>query len=330
MMTDTKQQIYDFIKKNKQASPRQITDFLKISSQAVHRQLKKLIGDKQIVKMGTSPRVYYKIVESVKYKINFEIDQKTQNFYTENYLYINPQGQIIHGDEGFKAWVEINKQTHLIHKLSDEYIQTRQRYNQYFDSKIKMIEASEKFKITFADCQLDFIYYSDFYSLPKFGKTLLGNLVLYAKQAQNIKLIGEVAEHISQSLVKLIKFQKIDAIVWTPHSLPRKIPFLNQIKKNLNLELPEIVFLKAYSGEIPIPQKSLSKLEERIDNAENTIYPKENHFNYKRVLIFDDAVGSGATLQAIAGKLKKINPKVVTVGYAIVGSLKGFEVIKEV
>lgn len=330
MKTATASQILDFINKNLQASPRQLTEFFEISSQAVHRHLKKLMEDNKIVKIGSAPHVYYKISENKKYIIQLELTKQEDSFFEKNYLYISPQGNLLYGADGFKSWVETNKQVHLIRKLADEYLQIRQQYDQHFDTKIKMIEASEKFQDTFNHCQLDYVYYSDFYSLPKFGKTKLGNLVLYAKQAQNVKLINQVADHVSESILQLIKSHKIDSIAWTPHSLPRKVPFLNQVKKNLKLGFPEIIFLKAYSGKVPIAQKSLSKLEERIDNAENTIFPKENKTAFKNVLIFDDAVGSGATLQAMAGKLKKMNPKIKTIGYAIVGSLKGFEVIKEV
>ena len=330
MKTATASQILDFIKKNQQASPRQVTEFFEISSQSVHRHLKKLMEDNKIVRIGSAPHVYYKISENKKYKIELELTKQEDIFFEKNYLYITPQGNLLYGIEGFKSWVETNKQVHLIRKLTDEYLQIRQQYDQHFDTKIKMIEASKKFQDTFSHCQLDHVYYSDFYSLPKFGKTKLGNLVLYAKQAQNVKLINEVADQVSESILRLVKSHKIESIAWAPHSLPRKVPFLNQIKKNLKLGLPEIIFLKAYSGKVPIAQKSLSKLEERIDNAENTIYPKENKSAFKNVLIFDDAVGSGATLQAMAGKLKKMNPKIKTIGYAIVGSLKGFEVIKEV
>lgn len=49
----------------------------------------------------------------------------------------------------------------------------------------------------------------------------------------------------------------------------------------------------------------------------------------KNILLIDDAVGSGATLNEISEKLKYKGAKKI-IGYAIVGSYKGFEVIKEV
>ena len=49
------------------------------------------------------------------------------------------------------------------------------------------------------------------------------------------------------------------------------------------------------------------------------------------VLIIDDAVGSGATLNEVAKKIKKISSKdIKVVGYSVVGSFKGFDVISEV
>ena len=60
---------------------------------------------------------------------------------------------------------------------------------------------------------------------------------------------------------------------------------------------------KKISGIIPIPQKSLNKLEERIVNAENTFsVPEKNVYNH--IILIDDAFGSGATLNMIAEKLK--------------------------
>ncbi|HRD06474.1 MAG: hypothetical protein U0V54_09380 [Saprospiraceae bacterium] len=83
------------------------------------------------------------------------------------------------------------------------------------------------------------------------------------------------------------------------------------------------------SGIIPVPQKSLSKIEERINNAENTFAVSET-VKYQHVLLIDDAVGSGSTLNQIAGKLKKKGIAQQITGCAIVGSFKGFDVVTDV
>ena len=68
---------------------------------------------------------------------------------------------------------------------------------------------------------------------------------------------------------------------------------------------------------------------ERIRNAENTFAVTDTR-NFEHVLLIDDAVGSGSTLNQIAEKIKnkKVGAKVT--GLAIVGSFKGFDVITDV
>ncbi len=331
MQTATKSQIIEFIKKTSQATAHQITLHLGLSPQAIHRQLKGLIETGILQKAGSPPRVYYFLtpIRTPTFRSD-SIPEDTLNFLKDRYLYVNPKGHLLKGIEGFRAWTEGNNQARQMALLAEEFVKTRKTWDQHFLPKTSLIDARAKFQSTFTPCYLDKAYYLDFYSLPKFGKTALGALVLYAKQAQNRKWIREVAEICRAPLQKLIKLEKIDAISWVPHSLPRKIPFLKELRENLKIPLPEISFLKAYSGELPIPQKSLSKLSERIENAESTLFLKDPNIAFNRILILDDAVGSGATLHAISKKIKSTRPKALCVGFAIVGSLKGFEVIKEV
>ena len=129
-------------------------------------------------------------------------------------------------------------------------------------------------------------------------------------------------------VLNVIKKHDVDAVVFIPHSIPRKIPFLKEYQKLLNLPLPEVKLIKAYAGKVPIAQKSLSKLSERIQNARETIFVSDNNIPYKKVLLIDDALGSGATMNETARKLLSQNIEVT--GYVVVGSYKGFEVIREV
>ena len=98
----------------------------------------------------------------------------------------------------------------------------------------------------------------------------------------------------------------------------------------LELNIPCSTMQKVFVNDIPIAQKSLSKLEDRIENATNTIFTLKENSAFKRVLVIDDAVGSGATLNIIASKLKKLSGAEFVCGFAVTGSLKGFEVINEI
>jgi len=91
-----------------------------------------------------------------------------------------------------------------------------------------------------------------------------------------------------------------------------------------------IINLQKIKTELIIPQKTLSKIEDRVENASQTIMVNDTR-SYKNILLIDDAVGSGATINETAKKLreKKIAKNKIF-GLAITGSFKGFEVISEI
>ena len=322
--------IRKFLKQRGQASPRDLAEHLQITPQALHRHLKKMLLKNELRRVGSPPHVFYMLeLASKSASSGAQISPEKATFLENHYTYINPQGVILSGLPAFEAWSLHTKQHKQLLPMIDEYIKQRNDNLKLFNSA-GLIDASAKFQSTFKECALDEVFYSDFYSLPKFGKTRLGALVLHSKQAQDARLIAAVAQQCRESLMKLIATEKVTALVWVPHSLPRQVPFLKEFRRSLKLGLPEIEFVKAYAGEVPVAQKSLSKLEERIENANGSIFPKSSEISHQRILVIDDAVGSGSTLEAVANKIKKLNPKAKVFGYAVVGSLKGFEVIREV
>ena len=133
---------------------------------------------------------------------------------------------------------------------------------------------------------------------------------------------------IEKQIKDFIKNHKVDAVAFVPPTVRREVQIMKFIQQKLNLSLPHIEIQKI-SGIIPIPQKSLSKMNERIRNAENTFAVVDNR-NFKHVLLIDDAVGSGSTLNQIAEKIKNKEVAKNVTGLAIVGSFKGFDVITDV
>jgi predicted amidophosphoribosyltransferase len=186
-----------------------------------------------------------------------------------------------------------------------------------------------KLSNTFAKVNLDALYYLDFYSIERFGKTRLGQLLLYAKQSQDKSLMKELIKDIKPAIDKLIKNKKIDSIGFVPPTVKRKIQFMKQLEKNLHLNLPIIPIIKIKTPVI-IPQKTLNKLEDRVENAKSTfiVTPVAGSQN---ILLIDDAVGSGATINEIAGQMRHKKDRVnKIIGLTITGSFKGFDVISEI
>jgi predicted amidophosphoribosyltransferase len=102
---------------------------------------------------------------------------------------------------------------------------------------------------------------------------------------------------------------------------------MDMLKSYLKIDLPEVSITKIKT-QIVVPQKALSKLFERVENARNTFLIRDNR-QFEHVLIIDDAVGSGATINEIALKLKKNHVAKKVTGIAVCGSFKGFDVISE-
>lgn len=328
MYTQTKLQIIEFLKKNKTTTVKELVQYLGITQAAVHRALNKLMDLNEIEKQGSPPKVFYSIKSKTVSFPFIVLDGEQKKLLDEHYLYIEASGQVLEGLPGFLSWMRATKNQQKPENCIADYIQVLKE-TESLKNRSHLIDATERFKSVFSDLHMDEVFYHEFYSLIKFGKTKMGQLLLHGKQAQDKKIIKLISQKIKPSVLKLIKEKKIEALAWAPHSLPRKIPFLKELKSNLNLELPVVEILKAYKGPIPIAQKSLSKIEERIKNARETMIVVPSQISYKNVLIIDDAIGSGATLNEIADKLKDKGVKKV-VGFAIVGSYKGFEVIKEV
>lgn len=331
MKTDTGQKIVDFITVNKKARVYDLALHLKISTVAIHKQIRRLLTEGKIEKVGKAPLVFYQLPTGKKgFVVQEEIPQSLKYEIDKNYLYISPTGELLYGVEGFTRWIIHTKQEKKLVFLAREYVEYRKKLYSSF-KRDWIIDATKKLKQTFDKVWIDGLYYLDFYSLPKFGKTKLGQLVLYAKQSQNIALIQKIVEVGERFIKKLINQKQIDAIAFIPHTIPRKIQFLKEFERDLLLQLPKIDIVKAYKGNVYVAQKSLARLEDRIINAKETIFVTKIARSYRNILLIDDAAGSGASMNETAKKMKEGRiAKGAVYGVVIVGSLKGFDVISEV
>ena len=287
--SNTVEKIIEIIEKSGQATVNDLTSALRVSRQLVHRRIARLIEE------GNS-----------------------------NFLMITPSGEKKEGVEAFREWCE--KRNDNFEKTAEEYVKSIEKYSKYKENDL--IGGMHKMKSTFKDVFLDKLFYLDFYSIERFGKTKLGQLLLYAKQSQDRSLIKELVIEIKPKIEKIIKKYNIEAVGFIPPTVKREIQLMKEVERQLSLNIPSIHILKIKTG-ISIPQKTLTKLEDRVENAKNTIFV-DDHRGYERMVLIDDALGSGATLNKVAKKIKNQKVAKEIIGVAITGSFSGFEVISEV
>lgn len=321
----TSDKIIKYIKSKKQVTANELTDFLQISERAVFKQLANLVIGGVLMKIGKSPKVFYQISEEKKEMAVFDISQSARKIIDENFLVITPSGERLGGMEGFVYWCQKTKQP--IEKTAKEYIKTYKKYAAF--KKSELISGMKKFKTTFKKVSLNNIFFLDFYSIERFGKTKLGQLLLYAKQSQNKKLMKELAIDIQPTVNNLIEKYSIDGIGFIPPTVKREVQFMKELEKNLHPHAERVNLVKIKT-EIIVPQKTLNKLDDRIENARKTIIVDDRGF-YNNILLIDDAIGSGATLNETAAQIREKGIcKGKIIGLAITGSFKGFDVISEV
>ena len=323
---NSREKLLQYLRRKGESRIHKIAIDLKLSRQYIHKLMIELEESGIVNKIGLPPKVYYVINNNLPQEKNNPISYEDEKFLKDNFLCVDALGILLEGMEAFEYWCL--KQNLPIEKTLEEYISTRKKYLKFYNSNY-LIDGLEKIKGTkgISTIGVDQLYYLDFYAIERFGKTRMGALMHFAKQGQNKNLMKWIVDEIKQRILKYISDHHVDAVLFVPPTINRKLQIMDYLQNNLSIDLP-LIKIEKIKTQIIIPQKALSKVFERVANARNTfIIPEQRRYNH--ILIIDDAIGSGATINEIAIKIreKKLSKKIT--GLAITGSYKGFEVISE-
>lgn len=332
MTTQTRENILAFVRLKGQARIHDLVRELKISKAAIHKQVKRLVADNLIEKRGSAPTVFY-VLKKVEDGVEetYDIPDEERSYIENNFLSITPDGKVLQGMKGFSYWASIYGKNKTIPDLSREYMKN-------MDDRIKnetrdgLVDATHKLTNTFPDSPIHHLFYADIYSIPVFGRTKLAKLVMHAKSAQDKRMIEEIAGAVQSKIQSLIKSYGVQAIAYIPPTVPRPMQFVWELADCLNIPLPIIEITKVVPGNVPVAQKSLTTTAERVINARESMYPKNVvHLPYKSILLIDDVAGSGASFNEVARKIAPLCDKgTKIIAFAIVGSQKGYDVIRQI
>ncbi|MCK9273327.1 hypothetical protein M0P65_07345 [Candidatus Gracilibacteria bacterium] len=332
------QKILDVFDLKKELGATEISEITGKSTVIIHKYLKELIEQGKLKKVGVGPKTkYIKTIieeEAISKIKEIKLDKLHLNFsdkkiIDEIFLKFSPSGEILKGLDGIKKWC---------YERNLDVEQKVQSYLDIYNHIIKiqngcgLIDATQAFKKDVEKSYLDEIYYADQYKRMDFGRGKLAEITFYGKQSQNKALISQSIDEIIGKLECLIGKEKYSSIAIVPWSIDRKNQLLKILKNKLKyIGVPFVNIIKYYPNGISIPQKSLKTREQRIQNARNTIFVDEKNIgNYDTVLLIDDFVGSGSTLNETAKKLKQLGVKKVD-GFAFVGNLNlSYDIINEI
>jgi DNA-binding transcriptional ArsR family regulator len=338
-MKTNKELILELIEQFGEVTVNELINNIGVGRQMIHRHLKSLLIEGKIIKRGTPPKVFYITIPKAGGNFVFDtalaprsvnLPPVSEKFIQENFLFRTPDGRLIEGVSGFLAWsTKIN--TSNLTSLTERYMNELEKA-----AKLKfrgVIDATKKLLNTDIfedDLFLDKLCYLELYNMGEFGKTKLSQLIAVAKEDESREAALRVAQEVKIRIKNFIYENGIDSVAYIPPSIKRAHQLMTILKEEVNINVSDIRLHKIVN-EFVRPQKSLETTQDRIINARNTIFV-EGTGEFNRILLIDDVTGSGATLNEVA---RKIKPKYLKQGgeiwgLTLVGSMKGFDVIRTV
>lgn len=169
----------------------------------------------------------------------------------------------------------------------------------------------------------------DVYQLLEFGKSKLASIAYFVKQTQSTKLMKEVIALTKGRIDCLQRSNSFDAVCYIPWSMPREKQLMTTLRYGRDIKLPHVPLKKTGRDKI-VPQKSLRTTQERVRNARETLQVPSWAGVYHHILLIDDFVGSGSTMNEAARKLKEKGSAQKITGLALVGNMDmSYDVIRE-
>lgn len=320
---DTLQKILEFLKAQPNSRPSIIAENIGVSRQYIQRVLSD--NADKIIAAGTGPNRYYRLANVVSEKAVTDTNSNTDSVFDKYFYALDPLGNEMVGANGLKKWCA--DRNYNYDKYAREFMNIIKKY--YGKKKPDIINFTSKMKTTFEDkLYVKKVWVTDFYNFEIFGKTKMGTKVLIAKQSADSQIIADLVAELQSGVDAVRKNVQIDAIGFVSPTIQRQTQLMTSLDQKVALDIPRIKIAKV-SARILVPQKTLKNLNDRILNAEQT-FAVESAVKYKNILIIDDALGSGATINEISKQILQKNYAEKCYGLALVSSPSGYEVINEV
>lgn len=300
------------LQNTQQATIDEIAKAWDVSIASAKKYIKQFVDQEIVEKIGRPPKKIGYSLATKDSQLNYPAEYK--EIINKYYSHLTPEGRLLEGVKGFEAQFLKQASEGNIEEIAKKYLKTRQ---EYYGPELEMarINITNILQYVFKDdIHLEKVFYSDFDKLPFFGETKLMQLIKVAKAGQkNTELMMEIVGSLNDNIQKVIEEYDIDAVGFIPPTIMRKTQLMTFLKKRLNINLPQIKLEKA-KNLLPVQQITLKSIQDRIKNAKESIQIKSFE-KYQNILLIDDVVGSGSTLNETAKKI--ITQELASKVYAI-------------
>lgn len=155
-------------------------------------------------------------------------------------------------------------------------------------------------------------------------KSILQNLLHHIKYHNKKELAAELGKYLGNELAKVSNFQTCDVIVPVPlHPAKRKKRGYNQsewIAKGISEKMGIPINTSVLKRHVNSKSQTKKNRAERWENVRSAFSVQTNEqFNYKHVLLVDDVITTGATIEACASQvINELNVKLSIASLAYV------------
>jgi DNA-binding MarR family transcriptional regulator len=340
-MKKTEQNIYkilDFLALHGAQSSTQIGKYLGMTSVSAFLNLRAMLEKGMIEKEGKGKNTRYRLTDNLTDEQKAVLvavidilresgfddpDITTQSglrhMLTAYFVFVSPEGRMLVGIEGFIAWCRDAKRGYtepsiyvreLVYWVTKYYeYEVLRRKHGFFDGTLSL----EKVLLPYTSLFIDTLLFYDIVEVSGFGKTRTAWELYLGKQNSDRALLERGISESVLDVQQYLKKKKIDALVFTPPTIPRKVQFRDILRNMIKIELPEIQVEKNIQPQkILLAQKTLKGADRIINARESVVILQNNILLYNHICILDDNFTTGATMNAIAEKLR---------GYGFMGTI---------
>lgn len=325
---NTLDELIGFLKQQPGSRPKVIAEALGISRQYVQKLLAKHADIFSVT--GAGPNRFYRLKEttgSTGSATGEAFDARrtqTNDVVERNFYSLTPLGEELKGQAGFERWC--SDRNFDVYSMQKQYVDIIHKY--YPNDFDGPIDFTNKLKHVYKDLALQKVWAVDYYNFEIFGKTKLGTQVMIAKQSADEATITILIKRVEEAFLAVERRVKIDAVAFVSPTIQRQQQLMSRLDNAIDQTVPRVKIYKV-GARILIAQKTLKSLKDRILNAEQT-FVVESSRAYETVLIIDDALGSGATLNEISKQIIQKGIAKECYGLVLVASPSGYEVIQDV
>ncbi len=300
------QQILALLSQHHSLRPIELHKITNISRQRIHSQLKSLLLSDQIIRRGKSPLTYYSLKTEAQQSSEqiLQLTDTQRETLNQDFLIIKRQGTQVTGQRAVCDYA----QEHNVdpQEVAEKFVkarQTQKKLSTLHDGSTadQLIQLEEKKHVI--PGLIERYQCADYAEIDGFGKTAIAKKVHAAKASKNAVLQMEIFRQTERQIHDMITEYGIEAVAFVPGATDVGKTFMKQWQQTLDLPLPHINLVRV-AQDTNVPQGAISLQRDREDYTSYTMVPGD-HRRFRHVLLLDDSVISGTTINQAAQSLLK-------------------------